>query len=66
METNAASSRWSDVRRGPSKADVLAHIHKLGNYQALKDDGPGLGAPVRLAASRPHAAPVADEVRIAA
>ena len=29
MDSRPASNRWSDVARGPSKADVIAHIAKL-------------------------------------
>ncbi|HEX2257753.1 MAG TPA: hypothetical protein VHG92_13855 [Afifellaceae bacterium] len=35
METRAPSTRWDDVRRGPSKAEVRAHVRKLANYRAL-------------------------------
>ena len=29
MDTRPTSTRWSDIARGPSKADVLAHLAKL-------------------------------------
>jgi hypothetical protein len=29
MDCRPTSTRWSDIARGPSKADVLAHIAKL-------------------------------------
>jgi hypothetical protein len=35
IETRARSARWDDVRRGPSKAEVRAHVGKLANYPAL-------------------------------
>jgi hypothetical protein len=35
METRNRSTRWDDVRRGPSRQDVLVHTRKLGLYAAL-------------------------------
>ena len=29
MDTRPTSTRWSDIARSPSKADVLAHLAKL-------------------------------------
>lgn len=34
MDCRPASTRWSDIARGPSKADVLAHIAKLNRLMA--------------------------------
>ncbi len=35
METRNTFTRWDDVRRGPSREDVLAHTRKLGLYVKL-------------------------------
>ena len=35
MDCRQTSTRWSDVVRGPSKADVLAHIAKLNRFIPL-------------------------------
>ncbi|MGQ7793200.1 hypothetical protein ACUN0C_12385 [Faunimonas sp. B44] len=35
IETASGSTRWADVLRGPSRAEVLAHVRKLANYPAL-------------------------------
>lgn len=35
METRNNSTRWDDVRRGPSREDVLVHTRKLGLYRTL-------------------------------
>ena len=32
MDCRATSTRWSDIARGPSKAEVLAHIAKLNRF----------------------------------
>ena len=32
MDCRPTSSRWSDIARGPSKAEVLAHIAKLNRF----------------------------------
>lgn len=34
MDTRPTSTRWSDIARGPSKSDVLAHIAKLNRLMA--------------------------------
>ena len=32
MDTHPKSTRWSDIARGPSKAEVLAHLAKLSRF----------------------------------
>jgi hypothetical protein len=32
MDCRTASTRWEDVARGPSKAQVLAHVNKLARF----------------------------------
>ena len=32
IDTRPPSNRWNDVVRGPSKADVLAHIAKIARF----------------------------------
>jgi hypothetical protein len=39
METRNTSTSWDQVRRGPSREDVIAHTRKLGLYHSLI--GPG-------------------------
>jgi hypothetical protein len=56
METRAASTRWDDVRRGPSKAEVRAHVQKLANYPALMAE----------AAAERQQAETAEAIRLAA
>jgi hypothetical protein len=32
IDTKPPSNRWSEIIRGPSKADVLAHVEKLARF----------------------------------
>lgn len=34
MDSRPTSTRWSDIARGPSKADVIAHLAKLNRLMA--------------------------------
>ena len=34
IDTRPASSRWSEIMRGPSKAEVSAHVAKLASFAA--------------------------------
>ena len=37
METRNTSTRWDEVRQGPSREEVMAHTRKLGSYRVLVD-----------------------------
>ena len=57
METRAHSTRWDDVRRGPTKQEVRAHVRKLASYPALM---------AQAAAAAPAQSDKAEELRLAA
>jgi hypothetical protein len=37
IEASVRGNRWADVVGGPSKEEVLAHVNKIANYQALRE-----------------------------
>jgi hypothetical protein len=37
VDTRPTSNRWADIVRGPTKAEVLAHVAKLANFLKSSD-----------------------------